>query len=41
MIGALRDADDLFFGIVSQIHLPRWSQGRSAWSAKPPTRLRS
>ncbi|MFD5249360.1 FAD-dependent oxidoreductase [Amycolatopsis sp. NPDC058340] len=28
MIGALRDADDLFFDTVSQIHLPRWSRGR-------------
>jgi len=28
MIAALREADDLFFDTVSQIHLPCWSQGR-------------
>ncbi|MFE6614240.1 FAD-dependent monooxygenase [Amycolatopsis sp. NPDC057786] len=28
MISAMRDADDLFFDTVSQIHLPRWSSGR-------------
>lgn len=28
MIGAMREADDLFFDTVSQIHLPRWSSGR-------------
>ncbi|MEV7553620.1 FAD-dependent monooxygenase [Amycolatopsis sp. NPDC089917] len=28
MIAAMREADDLFFDTVSQIHLPRWSQGR-------------
>lgn len=30
MLAALRDADDLFFDAVSQIHLPRWSSGRVA-----------
>ncbi|SDG04694.1 2-polyprenyl-6-methoxyphenol hydroxylase [Lentzea fradiae] len=30
MLVALRDADDLFFDAVSQIHLPRWSHGRVA-----------
>jgi 2-polyprenyl-6-methoxyphenol hydroxylase-like FAD-dependent oxidoreductase len=30
MIAAMRDADDLFFDVVSQIHLPRWSTGRVA-----------
>ncbi|MCO5992077.1 FAD-dependent monooxygenase [Actinoallomurus rhizosphaericola] len=27
---AMRTADDLFFDVVSQIHLPRWSAGRVA-----------
>jgi 2-polyprenyl-6-methoxyphenol hydroxylase-like FAD-dependent oxidoreductase len=26
----MRTADDLFFDVVSQIHLPRWSAGRVA-----------
>ncbi|MFI5721035.1 FAD-dependent monooxygenase [Nocardia sp. NPDC051750] len=30
MVAALRDADDLFFDAVGQIHLPRWSSGRVA-----------
>ncbi|MDH6220437.1 FAD-dependent monooxygenase [Streptomyces pseudovenezuelae] len=30
MITAMRDADDLFFDVVSQIRLPRWSSGRVA-----------
>ncbi|RSM59315.1 FAD-dependent oxidoreductase [Amycolatopsis sp. WAC 01376] len=30
MVTAMRDADDLFFDTVSQIHLPRWSGGRIA-----------
>ncbi|HUQ60135.1 FAD-dependent monooxygenase [Lentzea sp.] len=30
MIKAMREADDLFFDTVSQIHLPRWSAGRVA-----------
>jgi 2-polyprenyl-6-methoxyphenol hydroxylase-like FAD-dependent oxidoreductase len=30
MLAALRDADDLFFDAVSQIHMPRWSSGRVA-----------
>jgi len=30
MITALRDADDLFFDVVSQIRMPRWSSGRVA-----------
>ncbi|AXB42525.1 FAD-dependent oxidoreductase [Amycolatopsis albispora] len=30
MVAALRDADDLFFDTVSQIHLPRWFSGRAA-----------
>ncbi|MFF7731439.1 FAD-dependent monooxygenase [Streptomyces sp. NPDC007984] len=30
MIAALRDADDLFADVVSQIRLPRWSSGRIA-----------
>jgi 2-polyprenyl-6-methoxyphenol hydroxylase-like FAD-dependent oxidoreductase len=28
MVTAMREADDLFFDVVSQIHLPRWSAGR-------------
>lgn len=28
MVAAMRTADDLFFDVVSQIHLPRWSAGR-------------
>ncbi|AZS83174.1 FAD-dependent monooxygenase [Streptomyces griseoviridis] len=30
MVDALRAADDLFFDVVSQIHLPTWSHGRVA-----------
>ncbi|MFF8731657.1 FAD-dependent monooxygenase [Streptomyces sp. NPDC015171] len=30
MLSALRAADDLFFDVVSQIRLPRWSSGRVA-----------
>ncbi|MEU0884292.1 FAD-dependent monooxygenase [Lentzea sp. NPDC005914] len=30
MVAAMREADDLFFDTVSQIHLPRWSSGRVA-----------
>ncbi|MCP2257117.1 2-polyprenyl-6-methoxyphenol hydroxylase [Streptoalloteichus tenebrarius] len=30
MVAAMRDSDDLFFDVVSQIHLPRWSSGRVA-----------
>ncbi|MFJ8253350.1 FAD-dependent monooxygenase [Streptomyces sp. NPDC094466] len=30
MLAALRDADDLFFDVVSQIRMPRWSDGRVA-----------
>lgn len=30
LIAALRDADDLFLDVVSQIRMPRWSQGRVA-----------
>ncbi|MEU7579894.1 FAD-dependent monooxygenase [Streptomyces sp. NPDC041068] len=30
MLGAMRDADDLFFDVVSQIRMPRWSSGRVA-----------
>ncbi|WP_328608354.1 FAD-dependent monooxygenase [Amycolatopsis sp. NBC_00345] len=30
MVEAMRTADDLFFDVVSQIHLPRWSAGRVA-----------
>ncbi|AHH95225.1 FAD-dependent monooxygenase [Kutzneria viridogrisea] len=30
MVTAMRAADDLFFDVVSQIHLPRWSSGRVA-----------
>ncbi|MFI6996879.1 FAD-dependent monooxygenase [Nocardia sp. NPDC050175] len=30
MVSAMRTADDLFFDVVSQIHLPRWSAGRVA-----------
>jgi 2-polyprenyl-6-methoxyphenol hydroxylase-like FAD-dependent oxidoreductase len=30
MVAAMRGADDLFFDVVSQIHLPRWSSGRVA-----------
>ncbi|MEU0845398.1 FAD-dependent monooxygenase [Streptomyces sp. NPDC005962] len=28
LVAALREADDLFFDIVSQIHLPTWARGR-------------
>ncbi|MER6948137.1 FAD-dependent monooxygenase [Nonomuraea sp. NPDC000554] len=28
MLAAMRDADDVFFDGVSQIHMPRWSSGR-------------
>ncbi|HWS32302.1 MAG TPA: FAD-dependent monooxygenase [Actinoplanes sp.] len=28
MVGAMQSADDLFFDVVSQIRLPRWSSGR-------------
>jgi 2-polyprenyl-6-methoxyphenol hydroxylase-like FAD-dependent oxidoreductase len=30
MVAVMRTADDLFFDVVSQIHLPRWSAGRVA-----------
>ena len=30
MVAAMGTADDLFFDVVSQIHLPRWSTGRVA-----------
>lgn len=30
MVGALRDADDLFFDTVGQIRMPHWSSGRVA-----------
>ncbi|MCS0638335.1 FAD-dependent monooxygenase [Streptomyces sp. LP05-1] len=30
LVAAAREADDLFFDIVSQIHLPTWSRGRVA-----------
>lgn len=30
MVAAMREADDLFFDVVSQIHLPRWTGGRVA-----------
>ncbi|MFE2037644.1 FAD-dependent monooxygenase [Streptomyces scopuliridis] len=30
MLAAMRDADDLFFDVVSQIRMPRWSSGRVA-----------
>ncbi|MEU1295655.1 FAD-dependent monooxygenase [Streptomyces sp. NPDC005840] len=30
LVEALRSADDLFFDVVSQIHLPTWSRGRVA-----------
>ncbi|PKV96271.1 2-polyprenyl-6-methoxyphenol hydroxylase-like FAD-dependent oxidoreductase [Amycolatopsis echigonensis] len=30
MVEAMRTADDLFFDVVSQIHLPVWSKGRVA-----------
>ncbi|MFJ2217543.1 FAD-dependent monooxygenase [Streptomyces sp. NPDC101062] len=30
MVAAMRDADDLFFDVVSQIHMPAWSAGRVA-----------
>ncbi|MFB9835278.1 FAD-dependent monooxygenase [Actinoallomurus acaciae] len=30
MTAAMRTADDLFFDVVSQIHMPRWSAGRVA-----------
>ncbi|WP_331749394.1 MULTISPECIES: FAD-dependent monooxygenase [unclassified Streptomyces] len=30
MVAAMRDADDLFFDVVSQIRMPHWSSGRVA-----------
>jgi 2-polyprenyl-6-methoxyphenol hydroxylase-like FAD-dependent oxidoreductase len=30
MVAAMRDADDLFFDVVSQIRMPSWSNGRVA-----------
>ncbi|MFF3755386.1 FAD-dependent monooxygenase [Streptomyces sp. NPDC002018] len=30
LVAAMRDADDLFFDVVSQIHMPVWSRGRVA-----------
>ncbi|OZM77855.1 FAD-dependent monooxygenase [Pseudonocardia sp. MH-G8] len=30
MVAAMRGADDLFFDVVSQIHMPAWSTGRVA-----------
>ncbi|MFJ3220269.1 FAD-dependent monooxygenase [Kitasatospora sp. NPDC086801] len=30
LVSAMREADDLFFDVVSQIHLPTWSRGRVA-----------
>lgn len=30
LVGAMRDADDLFFDVVSQIRMPSWSTGRVA-----------
>jgi 2-polyprenyl-6-methoxyphenol hydroxylase-like FAD-dependent oxidoreductase len=30
LVAAMRTADDLFFDVISQIHLPRWSTGRVA-----------
>ncbi len=30
MVAAMREADDLFFDVVSQIHLPQWTDGRVA-----------
>jgi hypothetical protein len=39
MVTAMRTADDLFFDIVSQIHLPRWSAASSS-SATPTSSAR-
>ncbi|WP_327311835.1 FAD-dependent monooxygenase [Streptomyces sp. NBC_01243] len=30
LVEAMREADDLFFDVVSQIHMPTWSRGRVA-----------
>ncbi|MFJ1936207.1 FAD-dependent monooxygenase [Kitasatospora sp. NPDC088160] len=30
LVNAMREADDLFFDVVSQIHMPTWSRGRVA-----------
>ncbi|MFF7650949.1 FAD-dependent monooxygenase [Streptomyces sp. NPDC007983] len=30
LVAAMREADDLFFDIVSQIHMPTWARGRVA-----------
>ncbi|MCA1218339.1 FAD-dependent monooxygenase [Streptomyces sp. 8L] len=30
LVAAMREADDLFFDVVSQIHMPAWSTGRVA-----------
>ncbi|MER5887485.1 FAD-dependent monooxygenase [Streptomyces sp. NPDC001941] len=32
LVAAMGDADDLFFDVVSQIHLPAWSHGRVAFA---------
>ncbi|MEU3862188.1 hypothetical protein AB0F03_33375 [Streptomyces sp. NPDC028722] len=29
-VAAMREADDLFFDVVSQIHVPTWASGRVA-----------
>ena len=36
LLDAMQDADDLYFTSLSQIHLERWSRGRSSCSATPP-----
>ncbi|MFI0780492.1 FAD-dependent monooxygenase [Streptomyces sp. NPDC021212] len=30
LVAAMRDADDLFFDVISQIHMPTWAHGRVA-----------
>jgi 2-polyprenyl-6-methoxyphenol hydroxylase-like FAD-dependent oxidoreductase len=44
LLDALRDSPDLYFGSVSQVHLPCWSRGRVALlgdAAHCPSRLRA
>jgi len=40
MVRAMREADDLFFDVVSQIRMPAWSRAgsRSSATPRPPRR---
>lgn len=41
LVEAMREADDLFCDIVSQIHMPTWSRGRVVLAGMPHTPPRS